>query len=112
MSISSSRSDSVELCSLIRRLRMREWSVRSILELLTDGCRAGYGVDNVVDRFECFRIREKQASQAQCAGFAIGAQTSICNALKVDHMREADDAADHLAGAEAEHVGKQATHEF
>src|ERR1700730_14383513 len=80
--------------------------------VLSLNCHAGYDVDNVVDRFESLRIREKQASQVQCAGFAISAQTSIYNALKVDDMREADDAADHLAGAEAEHVGKQAIHEF
>src|ERR1700738_4274452 len=101
-----SGSGAAERCS--SAIRARIYSYRP-LSLNRHG---GHGVDNVVDRFELLWIRKKHASQVQCAGFAIGAQTSIYNALKVDYLREAANAADHLAGAKAEHVGKQAIHEF
>src|SRR5258708_22906096 len=41
------------------------------------------------------------------AGFAIGAQSRILDGFKVDNMGETKNSADHLASAEAEHVGEQ-----
>ena len=63
-------------------------------------------VDHVLDRMELLWLRQKQMCHGQRAGLAVGAPRGILDALKVDDMGETQDAADHLAGAEAEHVRK------
>src|ERR1700736_5473850 len=68
---------------------------------------AGYRVDHVVDRMELLWVRQQHKRHRQRAGLAIGTQSCILDAFKVDDMGETKDAADHLARAEAEHVGKQ-----
>jgi hypothetical protein len=45
------------------------------------------------------------------AVFATRAHGGVPNPVKVDHMGEADDSADHFAGAKPKHVGKQPIHE-
>jgi hypothetical protein len=56
---------------------------------------------------ELLWVRQQQMRHGQRAGFAIGAQGGILDALKVDDMGETQDAADHLASAEAEHIRKE-----
>jgi hypothetical protein len=55
---------------------------------------------------ELLRVCQQQMRHGERAGFAISAQGSILDAFKVDHVRETKDAANHLAGAEAEHIRK------
>ena len=68
---------------------------------------AWYRVDHVIYGTELLRVRQQHMRHGQRAGFAIGAQSGILDGFKIDDMGETKNAADHLASAEAEHVGKQ-----
>src|ERR1700738_5413622 len=64
---------------------------------------AWHGVDHVVNRSELLGMRQQQMRQGQCIGLTESAQRRLLNAFEVDHVSESEDAADHLAGGEAEH---------
>src|ERR1700719_3084264 len=68
---------------------------------------AWHGVDHIVNRPELLGMCQQQMRQGQCIGLAESAQRRLLNAFEVDHVSEPQDAADHLAGGKAEHVGEQ-----
>src|SRR5258706_4317491 len=70
-------------------------------------CHARHGVDHVINGTELLRMRQQNMRHRQRTGFAIGAHSGILNGFEVDDMGETKYTADHLASAEAEHVGKQ-----
>src|SRR6516165_5218775 len=82
---------------------------------LSDAClaphHARHRIDDVLNRMELRRVGQQCACHGERAGLATGAQRGVLNSLEVDHMGEADDAADHFAGSKPDHVGKQPVQE-
>src|SRR5665213_1220701 len=73
------------------------------------GCRGyhvRYCVDYVINRMKLIWMRQQCVRHSQRAGFTSAAHSRILNGIKINDMGETENAANHLACAEAEHVGE------